>query len=42
MNIDGAILRNWLSQERTEFANAIAQAVCNHVSMLNSQEIDYS
>jgi len=35
------MLRKWLSQERTELANAIAQAVCNHVSTLNSQGIDF-
>lgn len=41
MNIDNAILSKWLSQERTELILAIAQSISNHVSLLNSQGIDF-
>lgn len=41
MNIDDAMLRNWLSQERTELTSAIFNAVSNHVSALSSQGIDF-
>lgn len=41
MNIDDAMLRNWLSQARTELISAIAQSIANHVSELNSQGIDF-